>query len=322
MNKIFFLSTFYLLSVVGLNAQTWTYSSHISDFDGDYKIVSAYGYGGEFPYESPRFIVRDMKGRINLYISNLGYTGCDGNELIIVFDSKRRYYVSTNLLIESTDNDALFIAGMRESWDSEVLTEYHLLNEIRKSTKMSIRFSSDCKTNDFYYRLDGSSSALSRMLGNTIDYELKYFDEQKEQRELDRLKREEEQRLKIIKRRRQDSLNQIRVDSILAWERSLLSQHTIVKDSMIDLFTKTPIVDGELTNYTIESKTFRKMKYVFTSNAEKLDPELELIGFNLKPSGKGIYMVMMLYIDAEGIKQSKYLYQSVRISEAGIIFTK
>lgn len=322
MNKKFPLITFFFLIVVGLNAQTWTYSSRTSDFDGDYKIVSAYGYGGEFPYESPRFIVRDMNGRINLYISNLGYTGCNGNELIIVFDSKRRYYVSTNLLIESTDNDALFIAGMRESWDSEVLTEYHLLDEIRKSTKMSIRFSSDCKTNDFFYRLDGSSSALSRMLGNTIDYELKYFDEQKDQRELDRQKREEEQRLKIIERRKQDSLNQIRIDSVKAWERSLLSQHTIVKDSMIDLFSRTPIVNGELTDYTIESETFRKMKYVFKSNSEKLDPEFELIGFNLKPSGKGVYMLMMLYIDTEGNKQSKYLYQSVRISEAGIIFEK
>ena len=321
MNKIFFLSAYFLLSV-GLNAQTWKYSSRTSDFDGEYKIVSAYGYGGEFPYEAPRFIVRDMNGRITLFIADLGYTGCDGNELIIVFDSERKYYVSTNLLIESTDKDALFIAGMRKSWDSEVLTEYHLLDEIRKSSKMSIRFSSSCKVNDFYYRLDGSSSSLNKLLGNSIDYELKYFEEQKEQRELDRLRREEEQRLKLIERRKQDSLNQIRVDSIKSWERSLLSQHTIVKDSMIDLFARTPIVNGQTTDYKIDSKTFKKMKYVFTSNAEKLKPEYELVGFNLKPSGKGVYKVMMIYIDDEGNRQSKYLYQSVGITSDGVIIEK
>lgn len=319
MKKQFLCFAFIILSILGLNAQTWKYSSRTSDFDGDYKIVSAYGYGGEFPYEAPRFIVRDMNGRITLFIADLGYTGCDGNELIIVFDSERKYYVSTNLLIESTDNDALFIEGMRKSWDSEVLTEYHLLDEIRKSSKMSIRFSSSCKVNDFYYRLDGSSSSLSKLLGNSIDYELKYFEEQKE---LDRLRREEEQRLKLIERRKQDSLNQIRVDSIKSWERSLLSQHTIVKDSMIDLFARTPIVNGQTTDYKIDSKTFKKMKYVFTSNAERLKPEYELVGFNLKPSGKGVYMVMMIYIDDEGNKQSKYLYQSVGITSDGVIIEK
>ena len=138
MKKLLLLFTFLLLSVVGLNAQTLSYANKTSDFDGSYKIVSANGYGGEFPYQSPRFIVRNIGGRIDLYISNLGYTGCDGNELIIVFDSKRKYYVSTGLLIESTDKDALFIAGIRESWNGEVLTIYHLLDEVNKSSKLSL----------------------------------------------------------------------------------------------------------------------------------------------------------------------------------------
>lgn len=179
MKKLLLLFTFLLLSVVGLNAQTWSYTNKTSDFDGSYKIVSAYGYDGGFPYETPRFIVRNTGGRIDLYISNLGYTGCDGNELIIVFDSKRKYYVSTGLLIESTDKDALFIAGIRESWNGQVLTIYHLLDEVKKSSKMSIRFSSDCKTNDFFYKLDGSTSALNKMFGSRIQDEVKSFEENK-----------------------------------------------------------------------------------------------------------------------------------------------
>ena len=318
MKKLLLLSTFILLSVVGLNAQTWTYANKTSDFDGSYKIVSAYGYGGEFPYQSPRFIVRDMDDRIEIFISDLGYTGCDGNELIIVFDSKRKYYVSTGLLIESTDKDALFIAGIRESWNGEVLTIYHLLDEVKKSSKMSIRFSSDCKTNDFFYKLDGSTSALNKMFGRRIQDEVKSFEENKVKLAIAKKEKERKQAIS-------DSIERIKIDSIASYREKAFMRQKAVKDSLnghyeqlIQLFLDNPTINGQDVNYTIPEASREKVIPVMTRNIEVLRVNQRLKGFDLELSSQGYYKLMMIYTDDKGTAtQSRYLYKSFRLTDTG-----
>ena len=317
MKRILFLSVFYFLFSNGLNAQTWSYANKTSDFDGSYKVVSAYGYGGDFPYQSPRFIVRNMGGRIDLYISDLGYTGCDGNELIIVFDSKRKYYVTTGLLIESTDKDALFIAGIRESWNGEVLTIYHLLDEVKRSSKMSIRFRSDCKMNDFFYKLDGSTSALNQMFGRRIDDEVKSYEDDKVKMAM--AKKEMEKKQAIT-----DSINKIKSDSIAVWREETLLKRKLLQDSINEVyetlaneFLESPTVDGQDVGYKIQESSKKKVAPHIIRNIKILRSSHSLNGFDLESSPQGYFKLMMKYTDETGEVQSRFLYKSFRLTDTG-----
>jgi len=223
MNKLLLLSTFILLSVVGLNAQTWKHKVQYSDFDGKYDIVYAFGYGGSSPYENPQFIVRNIDEN-ELFISDLGYTGCDDNKLIIVFDKTRKYIVYGN---PSTDNEALFISSIY--YQNEELEEqniYHLLQEIMRSSKMSIRFSNDCSTRDFYYRLDGSTSALTKMFGSKIQNEITLFEE--EQIKKAKALEEEKKMMELPY-----DIWRFKVDSARAWEKEKMSKQKSMNDSLI-----------------------------------------------------------------------------------------
>lgn len=317
MKRIFFLLLLCFLFNNGLNAQTWSYANKTSDFDGSYKIVSAYGYGGAFPYESPRFIVRNMGGRIDLYISDLGYTGCDGNALIIVFDSKRKYFVTTSLLIESKDKDALFISGIKESWNGEVLTIYHLLDEVKKSSKMSIRFSSDCKMNDFFYKLDGSTSALNQMFGRRIQDEVKSFDEDEVKRAI--AKKEWERKQAIT-----DSIERIKADSVATYRERAFMRQKAIKDSLnghysqlIQLFLDNPTINGKEVSFTIPEASRKKVSPVMTRNIQVMRVNQRLQGFDLEPSSLDNYKLMMIYVAEKGKVQSKFLYKTFRLTEAG-----
>jgi hypothetical protein len=59
MKKQLLCFAFIILSILGLNGQTWKHKVENSDFDGRYDWVYAIGYGGSFPYQNPQFIVRN-----------------------------------------------------------------------------------------------------------------------------------------------------------------------------------------------------------------------------------------------------------------------
>ena len=305
MNKLLVLSTFLLLSVIGLNAQTWKHQTIKSDFDGEYSIVSAYGYGGQRPYESPHFYVRQIHS-LEIIISGLGYTGCNNNSLLIVFDGSRRYRAKVT---PSTDNEALFVEEVIADNGIEKLTLYHLLMEIIKSSKMSVRFQNDCSTRDFFYRLDGSASAFNKMFGNKISLEIESFDIENE-RGL----------LVESRKRKQDSITKFRADSALVIEKNILVKRRKKYYSMIYEFTKNPIVDGELSDYKIDKTTLRRIESKMKAYVETLEPEESLNGFNFKEDNYPMYRLMMQYTDEQGQLHSSYLFESVRLSESGTFY--
>lgn len=306
MKKLLLLSTFYLLSVVGLNAQTWKHKVKYSDFDGKYDIVYANGYGGSYPYEDPQFIIRN-DGADELFISDLGYTGCDNNSLLIVFDRSRRYRIYGG---PSTDNEAFFLYKYYEDGTGEELTKYHLLMEIMKSSRMSIRFENDCKRNDFYYRLDGSTSALTKMFGRKIQNEVKTFEEDKVKMAI---AEKERARLRAI----MDSLDKIEADSLRIWRAKVIQERKIVSDSIINYFLTSPSIDGAKGNYVITDESKRKVTSVMERNLKSLKLDQELILFDLSPTNQGYYKLMMIYRDNNDKVQSKFLYKSFRLTDTG-----
>ena len=144
-----------------LSSQTWV-SSVVSDpWDGDYIIAYTKGYGGESPYTSPTLRIEKTKKEIRIYIKDLGYTGCSSNQLDFIFDNKRKYSARGN---SSTTRDALFIDGGFYTYeDKELLTLYHLLNELTISSNLKVRFTNDCSVNVFSFSLSGSSKAIYKL---------------------------------------------------------------------------------------------------------------------------------------------------------------
>jgi hypothetical protein len=306
MKKLLLLSTFILLSVVGLNAQTWKHKVQYSDFDGKYDIVYAFGYGGSSPYENPQFIVRN-RSEEELFISDLGHTGCDNNRLLIVFDRTRKYYAYGS---PSTDRDALFISSFYTDDNINKLTIYHLLQEIMQSSKMSIRFSNDCTTRDFYYRLDGSTSALTKMFGSKIQNEAMKFDRQKDSI---KLALEERNRMWAIR----DSIWQFQSDSSREWRKNNISERKLISDSIINHFIHNPRIDGTTTQYTIQESAKSMIFELLKKNMNSLKDSDEFLGFNLQPTEQGYYKLMIIYRDSKDESFARYLYKAFDLTESG-----
>lgn len=170
MNKIVnitLLSVFFIAETA--LGQSWKYENAINDIDGKYHVASTTGWGGKYPYNSAKIILNyfEESEGLNLYLTNIGYTGCDNNEVIFVFDSKRKYRaknVSTN-----NDRDALFIdevIGDFDSFSNANWPQYIILYELMKSSKLYVRVRNDCHSYDFSFSLSGSSSAINKVLRN------------------------------------------------------------------------------------------------------------------------------------------------------------
>lgn len=307
MKKQLLCFAFIILSILGLNGQTWKHKVENSDFDGRYDWVYAIGYGGSFPYQNPQFIVRN-KTEDELYITGLGYTGCDNNSLIIVFDSSRRYKAYGS---PSTDNKALFIESLFSEVNGDKLTIYHLLQEIMKSSKMSVRFENDCGIRDFYFKLDGSTSALTKMFGSKIKNEISAYEAVKVQQALEI---EERAKLKAFN----DSLEKAKSDSIKEWRTQVIHEKSSMSDSIITHFLINPTIDGEKVSLLIQDKSREKASSVMASYINSMKPDEVLIGFDLSQMKQSKYKLIMVCKDGYGDIQKKWLYQiSFRLTELG-----
>ena len=183
----------------------WTYSSGKSDFDGSYKTSSVYGSGGEFPYTKPLFVVNKFSDRtLNIYISNAGYSGCDGREIFFKFNNDEKIY-KTEYVGNDSSSEIWFITSLKN------IKDYDFIEKLKNSSSMSVRIKSDCGSEDYKFRLDGSTKALNYVLGkNWVQKEKNKLQEEillkrkllKEKKESDSLfeinykKRKEERLLK------------------------------------------------------------------------------------------------------------------------------
>ena len=150
-------------------AQTWVYNKGGNDFDGNYRTAQVRGKGNDYPYTSPAIYVNKFdNGDINLYISGLGYV-TDDFVLYFVFDGERTYKSASYLgeLSKNSSSDVVFIKGASNSETLLPVTRAVLLDEIQKSSRMSVRFKTDYAKNDMSFPLSGSTKALNFVLGDS-----------------------------------------------------------------------------------------------------------------------------------------------------------
>lgn len=299
---------FSIFLTIGMSGQTWKFKHVDSDFDGSYSVIYAKGSGGGFPYESPSFYINNIKGGLNVYIHGLGYTGNDGNRLIFIFDGSRRYELASDLVSASADSESLFISGARREGEAEELTIYHLLNEIGTSSRMSVRFKNDYKTNTFSYRLDGSSSALSKFFGqNFLENKLLKLKTEKS-----RLKKE---RQLALSRNRfvSDSINS-RADSL----HSLTVIRNAIRESRVDSITESFIGKSKINGWYLKQQIGKtkliELRREISKNYKLLKPSDILIEFKIVTTDSGYYRaesgyyrIMIIYKDENNNIKERYV---------------
>ena len=239
MKRLLFVLSF-VLSIFQANSQTWQYSETNDPFDGKVIFVKSRGSGGTFPYSNPTFVVRykEKSDDLEIFITDLGYSGCDDNLIRISFDDNSDNVVGYNVG-ESVGNDAVFFRSS---------SFIGLINNLKSYSKMSVRFVNSCDINTFKYSLFGSSAALDKLLNQTKRYnpkaikerlelaEKRRIQEEKERKEEIRLKNEREEKRKAIEDAKENAVNkefERLKDSIIANDIPE-SEITFLKNSIID----------------------------------------------------------------------------------------
>lgn len=162
---------FFLIVIIGQLsfAQPWGYHTNSNDIDGKTYSAVTIGSGGRFPYTKPLLSVSyfEQSEELAIWLSDVGYTGCDNNEVIFVFDSKRKYRSKNFYTLKG--GDGLWIRSINgdiDSFSNIDLPEYVLLHELMKSSKLYVRVENDCHVYDYTFGLSGSSSAINKVVHN------------------------------------------------------------------------------------------------------------------------------------------------------------
>jgi len=174
--KFFFIVFPFLTSICLGQTHIWIYQTVNDEFDGKIKTCYVVGIGSEFPYENPTFVInkrivsqdttkktnyqkykecniKPAEDTLNIYISNVPYSGCEVNNAKIKFD-----------ISETIFFPRISMNPGRKEWFMEILNEdefHEFFRLLKTGRQMTIRLYSNC-ISEFTARfsLNGSSAAI------------------------------------------------------------------------------------------------------------------------------------------------------------------
>lgn len=179
MKKLFLLLLFIPLVCFG---QSWNFSVNSDPFEGKTSSVLHKGFGGEFPYQNPLLVIRyrHSTDKLEIYIRDLGYSGCDDNRIYASFNNSAEN-VESYPVGSSSNNDAVFF---RE------IDFMDFLSNLKKYSTVTMMFSNSCGDSRFRFNLNGSTKSINTILNLTNDYNPKALAEKKQaERELENQKK-------------------------------------------------------------------------------------------------------------------------------------
>lgn len=224
-NLIFFL----LFFPITINSQ-WIKSENNDVFDGNYRVAMVFGKGGNFPYKKPVLVVNyfEKSDNLNIYVSNVGYSGCSDKVIYFKFDSDDTIYRSTSIGTDA-NKEAWFIETGNLNLPSHLNfldNHFQLLEKLKTHNKLDIRMISSCSKADYQFNLSGSTSAINYVLELRKKGDKKREKLIKEKLIQKRIKDSIEKSRKRIKdsieKRRGDSIYKAGVDFIKKAERKSL----------------------------------------------------------------------------------------------------
>ncbi|MDM9632122.1 hypothetical protein [Robiginitalea aurantiaca] len=141
MKKIVLFFTILIIPVMAFGQ--WTSSSGDNKFDGKYRSAMVIGKGSEWPYNRPTLVINLFESSTpNIYLTNIGYTGCGSAAIEITFDNTDKIYTYNSY--SNSDNDAAFIDYNNEVSHYNSLNLSDLLDLFKEKTRLYIRYSSSC----------------------------------------------------------------------------------------------------------------------------------------------------------------------------------
>lgn len=205
----------FLFTLPSLLLSQWTYRSGSNKFDGSYKVAQVIGKGGEWPYKDPTFnIIRWNEDEPDIYIGNIRYTGCDDATIEITFnDNKEIYAYDANPSINK--NAAYIDFSKLYSWRNSI-SMVELVELLRNENRLYIRYADNCGSEYYEFSLSGSTKAI-----NFVAKE--YFEELKEEKELDSIRaeikrKEKEERELMLLQAEKKRLEKYKKDILAAFQ--------------------------------------------------------------------------------------------------------
>ena len=139
--------------------QTWKVETKNDAFIGKSSVAYGVGYGGDFPYNKPAICLRTSeKNGKQAFILRVGGLGCDNPTITFAFNGEYNDRMKLNLN-PSDDNDFGF-------FDVENYKFYTLVKKLKSSNYAEVLVESDCASNRFTIKLDGSTKAINKVWGN------------------------------------------------------------------------------------------------------------------------------------------------------------
>lgn len=144
----------------------WKTNTGSNKFDDNYKSATVIGTGGEFPNEAPMLVINRISDNAPaIYLTDIGYTGCDNNVVQFSFNGKSEIYTSSSTSID-TNKDVVFIDGFSE------IAMFNIVDLLKEKSMLYVRYTNSCKQYDYKFKLTGSSDAIYYAVGS-------YYDDQK-----------------------------------------------------------------------------------------------------------------------------------------------
>jgi len=151
------------LPIISLS-QKWIYNSGSNDFDGSFRTASIVGKGTDYPYGSPSLVINyfDNKNQINFYITDAGYYPSSSNtKVLFSFSNEKGTIYESNSVSYSSDNKSVFLGN---SFSPKNTKRIDIFKKLMSASYVNIRVTNDYGKNDLNFSLNGSSTAIKRVV--------------------------------------------------------------------------------------------------------------------------------------------------------------
>ena len=139
--------------------QTWKVETRNDAFIGKSSVAYGIGSGGDFPYKNPVICFRkSQESGKEAFIMRVGGLGCDNPTITFAFNGEYNDKLKFNLN-PSDDNDYGF-------FDTGNYKFYTLVKKLKSSNYAEVLVESDCASNRFTIKLDGSTKAINKVWEN------------------------------------------------------------------------------------------------------------------------------------------------------------
>ena len=138
--------------------QTWKVETKNDAFTEKSSAAYLVGYDGDLPYDNPIICFTEtQKNGISVFVTRVGGLNCDNPTLTFAFNGKYDDKLTINLY-PSDDNDYGYFD------ESDYFLMNNLIEKLKTSSFAEVLLDTDCSSNRFKIKLDGSTKAINSVI--------------------------------------------------------------------------------------------------------------------------------------------------------------